>query len=219
MKKLITFLLLILILVSCGPSTKITASWADQEIKPVKFKHLAIVGIGNRANYRKLIEETLETELLNEGINAIAALDFLPPNATKQNLTKEELIGFLNSNKIDGVLTISLLSYEDTRRYVPGNYYYTPGYDIPFTDYYGQMYAYVYQPGYYTGSEQFFLESNVYEYPKGKMIWSAQTKTQLFSSLGDAADDYAKVIARALAESGVLVVNENIKKQAKKKDY
>ncbi len=215
MKKLISFIFLLAVIASCGPSTKITASWADQDIKAVKFKHLAIVGIGNRADYRKMIEETLETELLSEGINAIAALDFLPPNATKQNLTKEELLLFFKSNKIDGVLTVSLLSYDDTRRYVPGTYYYTPGYDVPFNDYYGQMYSYVYQPGYYAGSEQFFLETNIYEFPSGKMIWSAQTKTEMLYSLGDAADDYAMVVAKAIVDSGILVVNQSARKKSR----
>ena len=219
MKKIISLLFLVIILISCGPSTQITGSWADKDIKPVKFKYLAIVGIGNKVQYRKMIEETLETELLNQGINAIAALDFLPPNATKQNMTKEELVGFLNANKIDGVLTISLLAFNDTRRYVPGQYYYSPGYDVPFGSYYGSMYNYVYSPGYYAGSEQFFLESNIYEYPSGKMIWSAQTKTELINSLGGAADDYAETIADAIAKSGVLVVNEAAQKKAKKKDY
>lgn len=196
-------LALIIILASCGTSTKITGSWSYDD-EPVKLKNIAVIGISSNVEHRKFIEEDFAEQLLANGINAMGANEFLPPNASKESITKEILFGFLDSNGFDGVISISLLRKEDDRRYVSGAFYYAPVADVPLTDYYGQMTNYIYSPGYYAGSETFFLECNLFSYPEGKMLWSAQTKTTPYGSLQETSDDYARVVVSDLVESGIL---------------
>ncbi|MBU2651918.1 MAG: hypothetical protein KKA81_13395 [Bacteroidetes bacterium] len=204
MKNALISSVLIILLFSCGPSTKITGSW-NYESEPVHFKQIAIIGIGKNPDVRKTVEETFEDMLTAKGFNAIGGLEFLPPNASTETLTKEVLIEFLKLNKIDGVISISLLKKEDDRRYVQGVYYYVPQYDVPLTDYYGQMSNYVYAPGYYAGSEHYFLECSLFNFPEGKMLWSAQTLTSPFGSLQTTIDEYAKVVVNDLIKSGILL--------------
>jgi len=204
MKNALFVAVIIILFSSCGPSTKITGSW-NYEAEPVHFKQIAIIGIGKNPEVRKTVEETFEDMLTAKGFNAIGGLEFLPPNASTQTITKEVLIEFLKLNKIDGVISISLLKKEDDRRYVQGAFYYAPQYGVPLTDYYGQMSNYLYTPGYYTGSEQYFLECNLFSFPEEKMLWSVQTVTSPFGSLNTTVDDYAKVVVNDLVKSGLLV--------------
>lgn len=204
MKKSLIFILMPVILSFCGTSSHISGSWHDPEAEDIHFSNLAIVAIASHLDVRKATEEAFEQQLLKKGVNAVAGLEFLPPHATKKDLTKEILTEFLALNKMDGIITISLLDKEDDRRHVPGRYYYVPTDDVPLTDYYGQMANYIYAPGYTYGSESFFLECNLYSFPAGKLLWSVQTKTRQLGSMEDAIQDFAKTAVRDLLQSDVV---------------
>jgi hypothetical protein len=157
------------------------------------------------ADARKIVEAQVEQKLIAAGIKAVAALEFLPPNATKDNIPPEVVKQMLLVEGFDAVITIGLLGKEDTRRYVPGSYTYAPAYGYSFNDYYGQMNSYVYSTGYTTGSVYYFLETNLFKYPGGELVWCGQSESYDITDLEKSADMFSDVLVKEIIESKVLV--------------
>jgi len=202
--KIITYIVLFSILAACGSTTKMTATWRASD-QGASFKKIAVIGIAKNADARKIVEGLVEQKLIAAGIKAVAALEFLPPNATKDNIPPEVVKQLLLVEGFDAVLTISLLGKEDTRRYVPGSVVYAPYYGTSFYDYYGQMNNYMYSTGYTTGSVYFFLESNIFKYPGGELVWSGQSESYDVTDLENSAEMFSSVLVKEIIGSKVLV--------------
>jgi len=196
---------LLVLMISCGYTTSMTGTWRADPDKSHSFNNIAVLGLTKNLDARKEIEDQVEKKLIQEGFKAVAGLVFLPPNATKDNISPEVVREFLSLNGIDAVITVGLLGKEDTRRYVPGSYMYTPGYGTSFNDYYGQMYNYAYSPGYTTGSVYFFLETNIFTYPEGRLIWSGQSETYDVNDLHKSADMFSQVLVKEIVLSKVII--------------
>lgn len=200
-----TVVLLLVILTACGTSTRITGSWKADPDNPVPVKKLAVVGIAKLPERRKIVEADIEGRLIDKGFNAIAALEFLPPNASKDNISEEIFLEFLKSGNFDAVLTVSLMGVNDTRRYVPGKYYYYPTNTSPFYDYYAQMSNYIYSPGYVAGSVNIFLETNIFRLPGGELVWSAQTESSDVRDIPTASASLADAVVKQLMKDNAIV--------------
>ena len=198
---------MLVMMVSCGPTTKVTGSWTRPDHEPAAYKNVCVLGIAQKSEYRRMFEDQVETRLEAKGYPVIAALDLLPPNAAIGTITKEIVLSIFESAKIDGVFTMSMRHMEDTRRYQPGSAaYYVPYYsNTGFYDYYGGYNNYYYSPGYYTGSVQIFLEANFFDLKTGELIWSAQTKTTDAASIGKMAIEFADIIVADFIQHEVLV--------------
>jgi hypothetical protein len=190
---------------SCSTSTKLTATWQATPGESYQFKNIAIIGIANKPEVRKSVEDAFETMLDSQGFNTTGALMFLPPNASKETISKEIVIEFLNAGKFDAVITIGLVRKEENSTYVPGQYYYVPNYNVPFYDYYGQMSSYYYSPGYYEESVSYLLQTNLYSFPDGKILWSAQTNTTPLKELSQTATALATTLGQELINSKIIV--------------
>jgi hypothetical protein len=208
MKQLRLFVLTVLavaFLLSCSSSTKLTATWKADPSGSYQFRNIAIIGIANKPEVRKSIEDALEYNLDSRGFNTTGALMFLPPNASKENITREIVVEFLKAGKFDAVITIGLVKKEETSEYVPGQYYYTPYYNAPFYDYYGMAGSYGYSPGYYIENVSYLLQTNLYNFPEGKFLWSAQTNTTPLKELSETAAALAVTLAEELVNSKTIV--------------
>jgi hypothetical protein len=190
-------ILILLLFAGCGSTTKVTGFWKEYPDKSFTFKKIGIIGISKNANGRKAVEGYLYDLLTDKGFNAVGGYMFLPPQANEENISLEMLLEFLKAEQVDAVLTVSLLRTQDKKQYVSGSYYYYPWTEAPFGDYYGQMRNYLYAPGYTIESRSYFLESNLYSFPEGELLWSAQTKSTDIYDL----DRGAKAVAQALVQN------------------
>jgi hypothetical protein len=209
MKKSFSFLLICFLtawflLPGCGTTTKVTGTWKQYPDETFDFNKLAVVGITRQAEGRRVVEEEISDLLNGSGFRALGGLDFLPPNANEENLPLEVLIQFLDSEDVDGVLTVSVLRTKDTKQHVSGSYYYYPWSEAYFGDYYGQMKNYLYAPGYSTVSTTFFLETNLYSFPEGELLWSAQTASSDVTDIRTGAKSLSKTIVNQLIKEKVL---------------
>ena len=197
---------MLVLLVSCGPTTKITGSWTRLDHEPAKYNKVVVLGIAANSVNRRIFEDQVETRLEAKGYPVIAALDLLPPNAAIGTITQDIVMAIFESAEIDAVFTMSARHMEDTRRYVPGSSYYVPHYHTyGFYDYYGGFNNYYYSPGYYTGSLQIFLEANFFDLKTGELIWSAQTKTTDMANIDKMAVEFADLIVADFIAHEVLV--------------
>lgn len=199
--------LLIALMVACtAGKTSVTGSWTRLDHEPEQFKKIAILGIAQNSQHRRVFEDQVETRLVAKGYPVIAALDLLPPNAAIGTITEEIVGSIFESANIDAVFTMSLRHEEDTRHYVPARgTYYTPYYStMGFYDYYGGFNNYYYTPGYYTGSFQVFLEANLFNFETGELLWSAQTKTQDVQNIQQMAVQFADAIVEDFIRQNVV---------------
>ena len=192
---------------ACSGGTKITDSWSKQSITPVKFKKMCVVAAGRVAENRKLMELALEDKLIAKGVNAIGALEFLPPNATKDNISEEVFYRLLDVEGFDAVMIVTIMSRE---REVSSSVSvaaagWVPQYNVPFTDYYGRMAAYAYAPVNVSTTDIFYLECALYSYPEGSMVWAAQSKTVPLHNLEQTVYQYADQIIKDMVKRKVLV--------------
>jgi hypothetical protein len=181
-----------------------SATWRAYPDKSVSFNKIAVLALTKNLDARTMLEDDIERKLIDNGIPAIAGLDFLLPNMTKENADPEIVRRLLDVNNFDAVLVVSVMGINDNRRYVSGSYMYAPIHTASFFDYYGQMSNYLYSPGYYTGSVNVFVETNLYSYPEEKLIWSGQSKTTDISDLPRTTDTFSDVVVKELMKSTVI---------------
>lgn len=198
---------LLILMVSCAPTTKVTGSWTKPDVEPATYKNVVVLGIGQNSVNRRIFEDQVDTRLEALGYPVIPALDLLPPNAAIGTITREIVMSIFESAKVDAVFTMSLRHKEDTRQYQPSSTaYYVPYYTgMGFYDYYGGYAGYYYSPGYYTGSVQVYLEANFFDLESGELLWSAQTKSTDAGSINKMAVEFADLIVADFVKSGVLV--------------
>lgn len=208
--RLAAFAVVTILLVMCGPTTKITGSWTRLNHEPEQFNKIVVLGIGRVSENRRLFEDEVETRLFDKGYPVVAALDLLPPNAAIGTISKDVVNEIFKAADVEAVFTMSVRHMEDTRRYVPARgTYYTPYYsNVSFYDYYGGFSNYYYTPGYYTGSIQIFLEANFFNFETGELLWSAQSKTTDMENIRKMAVEYAETIVADFIRQNVVVAPE-----------
>ena len=203
-------ILCLLMLGSCGTTTKITGTWKADPQKVWQFKNIAVIAIANKAEVRKMAEAAIEDKLIADGFKATGALEFFPPNATKGSMSKELVIEWLKSYKVDAVLTISLLKKETEVTGSAGvgvGVYGAPGYagyNQSFGDYYNTVSGYAYMPAYYSTSTNVYLQVNLFTFPDQKAIWIAETQTMDITSIEGATTQLAKAIVEQLIKDRVI---------------
>ena len=69
---------------------------------------------------------------------------------------------------------------------------------------FGHYYRYIYSPGYIVNTEYAYAETNIYSVDDGKMIWSAQSRTQISGSNEKLIKAFVRTIVERLSESGLI---------------
>lgn len=208
--RLITVLLTGLLIWSCSPATRITASWVEPSArnKTASGKTVFIASLTRNLEVRTKLENALAEQAELRQIRAIKSTDHFRPDFYQNLPTEQQLLSQIRQTGADAILTVSLINTESETRYVPGSRSYTP-----FTSYrwYGGFYSYFsywrpmfYEPGYYVTDKTYFMETNLYDVESGKLIWSAQSETVNPASIDSFASTYPKVIIEQLIKDGLL---------------
>lgn len=205
--KLIGASLFLLILMSCN-STKVTSSWQANDATQNNFHKIIVYGIFNQKDrtMRETVENELVAQLNSLGYNAVSALAEFGPKAFAK-VKEDDIANELKTSGFDAVITTTLLNKDKQRDYTPGNVSYTPIGVRRFGRYYSTIYDRVYQPGYYTTSTNYFLESNLYNLNTSEIKYSVQSKTFDPSSSAQLADDYGKKVIKDMKKKGILRAN------------
>jgi len=205
MKKLSILLPAILLLLASCNSTKITSSWKSDEAPQKSYKKIMVLGILNQKDrtLREQLEKQLASNLNSNGYSATSAMEEYGPKAFEK-IKEEDIAEKLKSSGYDAVITTVLLDKSKDQYYQPGRVSYQPIGIRRFGRYYTTIYDRVYDPGYYTNSTQYFLESNMYDIQSGNLIYSVQSKAADPSSIATLGKDYSKKIVKDLKEKQVL---------------
>lgn len=194
-------------LFSCTPRMNVV--WQKPEFKGEYFKKLVVVGISNNLANRNTFEEMAVRLLRKKGIKAYHGVDFFPPNLDPKLHSKESLKQIVVDNKIDGVISISLIDKEESQQYVQGQVYYAPPYYDPYGGYMYNRYQTVYTPGYYVEHKTYVIEAVLHDLNLGmqeqdRLVWRGQSSLTNPSSVKSAAVDFNVAMVNYLVKNGVV---------------
>ncbi len=208
MRIVLVFCLAIL-LSGCGTPTSILGSWKEAGVQPNTFDKTMVLAVTKNAGNRRLIETQMVEALAKYGMTAVSSYTVFDIDILLEKTPKEEIAQILKAQGIDAVMAVSLVNVKDETHYQPGTAYAPMGYPMygGFYGYYGMRSMYAYDPGYYTESTNYFLESNFYDLdkPEGEhLVWSAQTKTIDPSSIQSGVFSYVDRVVKQMRKDGVI---------------
>ncbi|MEN2281191.1 hypothetical protein AAGF08_03570 [Algoriphagus sp. SE2] len=210
MKKynLIFTFLILAILVSCSPSTKIIGSWTGPNTPSEPYKSIFVTGITENLVARQTFENDIDAQLEARKVTAVSSFDIIPPGfrATEEN--KEATLKAIREGGSDAILTVALLDQTSETRYVPGTTMYSP---MSYGGYYGRFYGYysyynpvMYDPGYYATDKNYYLEMNLYDANTEQLVWSAQSETTNPSSIETFSRSFSELVVNQLIKDGLI---------------
>ena len=168
MKKFGVLLLLVsILLVSCGPSTKLVRSWDNEEVGTKTFEKLAVVALTPNTSSRYLIERAIVKDFQDDNIKAIytyeifpmaGKLDQLGDLVNDKEVLRKKVVAKVEENGIDALMIISVFDIEKEQRFVSDN-----NYAVGTAGYYGNPYM-MGGMGYYGSPYMMGGRSSYYNY-------------------------------------------------------
>jgi hypothetical protein len=200
--------LLVLLYIACGTSTHITAVWRNPENNNQLYRNICVAAITENTTNKQIVEAEMYRQLSSKGVRAQKMSEVLPYKFSGKKEEKDVILNKVRENGNDGILTFALVKQKEETRYVPGSATYTPtmryGYYGTFGGYYGYYGSRMYDPGYYTQDEIYFIETNLYDVESEKLVWSVQSKTYNPSGITQFAQDFTQAITQQLIQSKII---------------
>lgn len=175
MKNLVRNILVLaaMLVMSCGPSIKVTDTWQAPDIKNAKSDKFLVMARVDDMVGRQRFENEIVAKLKNEGIQATESYKQYPSVNLNQKVTESDVEQFVTQLKKDGYQGVVLTVIKDVKKevktsqsggYVSGGYY-PAGYDYygDFDYYYGSYYSPYGVGGTYVPSSQRTYESETYK--------------------------------------------------------
>ncbi len=179
----------ILLLVACGPTTKITKSWTDPSFTPAvaqSFKKILVMGLLKDESSRRIAEDKMVKAF--KSVTAVPSYSYLQPVDTIESVVDDRL----KKDGFDGVVIMRLADVDKSVSYVPGTGY-------------GGWYGYRYSsPGYYQEDKTFYVETNIYSLPSNKLLWSGTTESLNPDKLDRVVDDIISALRGQLQKEKLI---------------
>ena len=156
--------------------TKLTSTWKAPEAAGMSFagKKVAALIISKDESLRISAEEWLAEELTARGVQGVATYRMVPREETT---SAEKVKVWFERAKVDGVVTMRLVSADTKRTYSP--VVWSSGYYPSFYGYYGYGWTTVIDMGggLQTNTEV-VVETLVYSVPKNTLLWAGVSETK-----------------------------------------
>jgi hypothetical protein len=194
------------LLAACS-TTKVTSSWKSPDVTSGNFsmKKIMVAALLPEKNreLQKSMEKQLVDELKSKGVDAISAYEQFGPKYLPQD--EHQAVAKLQESGVDGFLTIVLLDKNKEESYNPGYSQIQPvGLYRNWYGYYRTVYGRVYTPGYYSTQTKYYWESNLYNLPGEKLVYSAQSESFDPSSVNQLANDYSGKLISDMMKQGLV---------------
>jgi len=218
----ILLILISLLFVGCGPSTKLVRSWVNEEDTPKSYEKLAVVAIMPNASNRYLIERAIVSDLKDDGIKSIPTYEIFPLAGRLGDLgdiikdkedLKRRVVQKVEEHNIDALMIISVFNIEKEQRYVSDRnymmggtgYYGTPYMHGAYYNYYAYSIGTVYDTGYYVDDITYFMECNLFDVASEELLWTGRTKTVRMESVEEEAIYFSEVVVKDIIKKKVIV--------------
>jgi hypothetical protein len=204
-------LIVIALMVSCGPSHKITSSWVNPNFdRNKKYEKVFILVLNQDQSTKNILETDLSKAAEAKGFVVVKSSVYFTPAFGREELpSKDVIMARVKEMKCDAILTVRLVDKQKETRYVPGvnnmnmmmmggpGMGMRPG--MGFGGFHGGMGMMMYQPGYYTTDKTYFYEATIFDGASEEMIWMSQSEeTNPPSSISKFSREYSKVLAERI---------------------
>ncbi|MBK9105651.1 MAG: hypothetical protein IPL92_14060 [Saprospiraceae bacterium] len=208
-----TVILSMLFMTACSPSMKITGSWMNKDMMGKgNYKKVFLFVIASDKGAQQTVENAQAKAAAAEGVTTVKSYEFFGPNFIAQKPSVEQIMAKIRESGCDAVFTSALVDVKSQTRYVPGTTSYSYGYGGgygyggygygSFGGYYGSA-AYIYEPGYYTEDQTYFIESNLYDVKTEEIVWSVQSEAYNPTNVETVARTYSALLFEKLKSEGI----------------
>lgn len=179
--------------------TKVESTWANPDLAPRKLKRFAVFGVTGSPSGRIAFEEGLTNGLKSRGLDALPGYDFV---LYDERPSQEEVTTRLKAKDIEGVLVSKVArrtsKLEATPVFIGGSFGYASG-----AGYYDYWVAPMATGMYTTETNEFIVETVLYDLKDNKPMWAARSNTSQ-TSPGAFANDIASSVAADLKKAGLI---------------
>jgi len=196
--KIISHLLIILLLISCSPSTQFSNLYVDDAYKGMQFKKVLVVGMAKEEWKRKVYENEFRTELIKHKVEVLTAWQELPKGET---ISREVFYKYFSDQNIDAVFVVMAAGSKTEETMTSGG---SANVYVGFYGFYVSSASYYYSP--VTTSEEtvVYMKTNIYETSKGMLIWSAKSQSYEPQNTGDVIKTVSANVVGELALEGYI---------------
>ena len=198
-------------LASCNSSTmRILATWVDKEkvaAMPQVQHKIFIMVMTQNFEVQANLENDLGAAAEAKGVRVVKAVNSFGPLVTRGTLpSKEVLLNAIKSQGCDGIFMVSLVDQQSETYYRPASYntMYSPyvGYGT-WSSYYDFSYV-VYDPGYYSETHTYFVQSNLYSTATQELLVAMQSKLVNPDDVKKSSKKYTAMLVQELQNRGFL---------------
>jgi len=201
MKYLIKYcplLIVILILISCSPSTQLTDVYVDETFSGMEMKKILVLGLAKDEWKRKVYENEFRSQLLKRNVEVLTAWQELPKG---EKLNEETFEKYFKDKNVDGVL-VAIEGGQST-----GQTLYKGGSSHVYVGFYG-FYASTaplfYNSNYLVEEKIVHMRTNLYETKDAKLIWSAKSQSYEPQNTGDVVKAVSNNVVGELYREGFI---------------
>ena len=184
-------------IIACA-GTKLTHTWVDETFHGKPISDILVIAVTHKEDTRQSFEDKFVTQLKVSGVEAVSSSDVIPIPADLE-LKKEEILKAVKKFNNDAVIITHLVGVEEKESYTPaerdlGGYY----------GYYGWVYSYTHEPGYYRTHILVRVATNLYDVKTEKLIWSGESESLDPGSINQIIDDVIEVLIKDLKKNKLL---------------
>lgn len=190
----------LLAVVSCT-NTQIVSSWREpsKDLKINNLSKVLVVALFKSKTTSHLAEDEMVRYLNGKGI---ASYNYLNLNFNIQN--EDAIRTKIKNDGFDGAVTMRLIDVDKETRYAPSSIASYPMYYQTFSGYYFRNWNYYNEPGYYTTTKTFTVETNVYSIKEDKIIWTGLTETTDPNGVDKMTKEITKVVFKKMLDEGFI---------------
>lgn len=177
-------------------TTNLTSSWKDPAYTGQPRKVL-VIGVARKPIIKRMFEDEFVRQLKERGIPAVASYTVMPDAKQGDHAI---IAAKMKEQGADAVLFTRLASKKTVRTHVPGSFTVQPAYYGNWRDYYAYGSQVMYNPGYTAEDEYALMETNLYDARNDKLIWSANSETEVMGSDQNQIKSYIRVMVNEMGD-------------------
>jgi hypothetical protein len=196
MQKVLLNVLVVFLIVSCGPSTNIVKSWKapGATVQTTPNSKILVVAMVKDESSRRVIEDEIVARLKGKGVQSYSQIT---PEIMKKENT-DALDNVLKEGQYTDVILMTLTNIEKEVNYSSGTTY--GGYG----GYYRYGAGFYSTPSYYSEDKNYMVETTLYSVNPNKLVWAGTTSTVNPSNIKKTVNEIANAVTEQMKKDGLI---------------
>jgi hypothetical protein len=197
---------------SACSTAKVQDTWTAPDVTQLNFKKILVIAATQDGNARRITEDAVAA---TSRVQCVPSYTLIPDVSDLKSL--DRVTAAIKGDNFDGVVVMRMLSQRDKVTVTQdAGMMYPMGYPVGyryFGGYYGAYalggYGYGFGPGFgpsttVTTDRITQIETNIYEMPGGKLVWSATTESTSPDNTKQLVDDVVAALKKELIKDKLI---------------